>query len=136
MEASCPPTSGATRTSVVRTTPTSGASWPGRHRKNSPAPVATTMSAMTIRRLAMRHPPLDEARGQHRERKIRDGEPPQAAPVVRDLGEAGAQLVHANDAVDGKIRREDTARGQRCRWDGFARPGEAGEEELRQAGGE
>ena len=61
---------------------------------------------------------------------------PQPAPVARHLPQARAQLVDADDAVDREIRREDVADGLHRLGDRFARPGEAGQEELRQAGAE
>ena len=78
MAASWPPTSGATRTSVVRTMPTTGGGGSGRHRKYPPTPAAITMppSAMMREalRLAMHLPPLGESCGNHREREIDDGQ--------------------------------------------------------------
>src|SRR5262245_64392387 len=137
MAASRPPTSGATRTSVVRTTPTIGAAASDRHRTYPPAPAATRTrpSAMMAGalRLAMAAPPLDDERRQHRQRKISSGEQPQAAPVVRHLPEARAELVDAHHAVDRKIRREDGAGGEQRLGDCFARPGEPGQEKLRKA---
>src|SRR5215470_7407130 len=128
MDASWPPTSGATRTSVVRTTPMIGVASARRHRTYPTTPAATRVrpSAMpTAARLAMRSPPLDERCGNHRERKIDDGQAPQAAPVVHHLTKACAQLADADDAVDRKIRREYVTRSGHRRWDCFARPGKA-----------
>ena len=56
--------------------------------------------------LAVYPPPSDDKRGYHREHEIEDGQAPEAAPVVRHLPQAGAQLVDADDAVDREIRRE------------------------------
>src|SRR5262249_42808949 len=107
MAASWPPTSGATRTSVVRTTPTMGETSARRHRTYPPMPAAMRIrpSAMpTAARLAMRSPPLDERCGNHREREIDDGQAPQTAPVEDHLTKTCAQLADADDAVDRKIR--------------------------------
>src|SRR5262249_58035573 len=91
-------------------------------------------SAMpTAARLAMCSPPLDERCGNHRERKIDDGQAPQAAPVVHHLTKACAQLADADDAVDREIRREYVTRSGHRRWDCFARPGKARHEKLRKA---
>jgi len=57
-------------------------------------------------RLAIYPPPSDDKRGYHREHEIEEGQAPEAAPVVRHLPQAGAQLVDADDAVDREIRRE------------------------------
>src|SRR5262249_9026287 len=139
MVASWPPTSGATRISVVRTTPTIGAAGSERHRRYRPAPTAATTrpSAMTRRRplLAMRPPPLHDGGRHHRQREIGDGQPPQGAPIVRHLRKARAQLIEADDAVDGGIRREYVTRGKHRPGDCFARPGKTGKKELRQTGG-
>src|SRR5262249_30132995 len=138
MAASWPPTSGATRISVARTTPTTGATCPECHRIYAPAPAATSgrPSAPMRPRLAMHPPPLDKKRGHHRERAIADRLPPQPTPIVPHLPQARPQLVHANDAVDREVGREDVARREHRFGDRFARPGEAGEEELRHAGAE
>src|SRR5262249_20262386 len=84
-------------------------------------------------RLAMNPSPSDDKRGHHREREIEDGQAPEAAPVVRHLPQAGAQLVDADDAVDRKIRREYVAVGKNGIGDRFARPGKACHEKLRKA---
>src|SRR5262245_29590554 len=138
MAASWPPTSGATRTSVVRTTPTIGAAASDRHRTYPPAPAATRTrpSAIMTLRLAMAAPPLDDERRQHRQREISSGEQPQTAPVVCHLPEARAELVDAHHAVDREIRREDGAGGEHRLGNCFARPGESGQKKLRQAGAE
>ena len=105
-----------------------------------PAPAARTMRPSAIKpadlRLAMGLPPLDEKRGNHRERKVDDGKSPQSAPVVRHLPQAGAQLIDPNHPVDGEIRREYVAAGKHGFWDCFARPGKARQKELRKAGAE
>src|SRR5262245_16319135 len=136
MAASWPPTSGATRTSVVRTTPTMGAD-SDRHRRYPPAPAETRTkpSALMVTppRVGMAAPPPDEKRREHREREISDGEQPEAPPVVRHLPQARAQLVDAHEAVDREIRREDGAGGEHRLGDCFARPGEPGQKKLRQA---
>src|SRR6516165_10128443 len=115
MAASCPPTSGATRTSVVRTTPTIGAAGSGRQRKYPLTPTTARRNPnATIRaglRLAMYTPPSDDKRGPHGEREIEDGQAPEATPVVRHLPQAGAQLVDTDDAIDCEIRREYVAVG-------------------------
>src|SRR5262249_13260292 len=137
MAASWPPTSGAMRTSVVRTTPTTGSAGRGRHRRYPPMPATTRIRASTMMprtvRLAMRTPPLDDNRGNHREREIDDGQAPQAAPVARDFPQARAQLIDANDAVDGEIRREYVTRDQHRMGNCFARPRKARQEKLRKA---
>src|SRR6516162_4272265 len=137
MAASWPPTSGATRTSVVRTTPTIGAAGSGRQRKYALTPTTARMMPNPMMRaglrLAMYPPPSDDKRGYHREREIEGGQAPEAAPVVGHLLQAGAQLVDADDAVDREIRREYVAVGQNGIGDRFTRPGKAGHEKLRKA---
>src|SRR5262249_37044911 len=134
MLASWPPTSGAMRTSVVRTTPTM-ASASGRQKTYPPALAAaiarpsTTMPAS--RRLAMHASPPDHGRGNHREHEIDDGQYPEAPPVVNDLPQARAQLIDAHDAIDGEIGRKDVAHGKNGFGDCFARPGKTRQEQLR-----
>src|SRR5262245_52866429 len=81
-------------------------------------------------RLGMRAPPLDEKRGNHRKHEVDSGKGPEAAPVMRHLPQAGAQLIDADEAVDGEVRGEYGARGKHGLGDRFARPGKAGQEEL------
>src|SRR5262245_16823268 len=135
MAASWPPTSGATRTSVVRTTPAMGAACSSCHRTYPPAPAATSSRPSTMMtadlRLAMRLPPLAHKRRQHREREISGGEEPQAPPVVHHLPQAGAELIDAHDAIDREIRGEDGADGEQRLGDYLARPRETGQEKLR-----
>src|SRR5262245_32707571 len=137
MAASWPLTSGATRTSVVRTTPTTGGDGSVRQSRYPPRPAAimTTPSAMMRAglRLAMQLPPLDEERRKHREREVNHGKSPEAAPIARHLPQAGAQLIDAHDAVDREIRGKYGACGPHRPGDRFARPGKACHEKLRKA---
>ncbi len=87
-------------------------------------------------RLAMRLPPFDQECRQHCEREIDDGQAPQPAPVVCHLPQARAQLIDAHEAVDREIRWEDVTGSLHRFGDGFARPGESSQEQLRQAGAE
>src|ERR671937_355773 len=108
MAVSWPPTSGATRTSVARTTPTIGEASARPHKRYPPVPAATRRSpSATIplpARLSMRAPSLDQCRGHHRKGEIDDGESPQAAPVARHLPGGCAKLVDADYAIDREIR--------------------------------
>src|SRR5262245_34922035 len=134
MLASWPPTSGATRTSVVRTAPTM-ASVSGRQKTYPPTLAAaitrpsTTMPASL--RLAMQASPPDHGRGNHREHEVDDGQDPEALPVVRDFPQARAQLVDAHDAIDGEIRREDIDGGKEGIGDCIERPGKTRQKQLR-----
>src|SRR5262249_14880481 len=134
MAASCPATSGATRTSVVRTTPTIGGG-SGRQSKYAPMPAASTMipSAMKVAdlRLRMHAPPLGDKRGNHRKREVGDGKNPKAAPVVQHLPQARTQLIDAHEAVDRQVRRKYVAHGLHRLGNCLARPGKAGQEKLR-----
>src|ERR1700751_1923915 len=139
MLASWAATSGATRISVTRTTPTMGVSSVVRNSSYPRAPAATSTRAiamMPARFLAMRLPPLDEECGHHRQHEIADGENPKAPPVARDLPQARAQLVDAHEPVDREVRREDIADRPRPLGDRLARPGKPGQEQLWQAGAE
>src|SRR5262249_45404548 len=133
MAVSWPPTSGATRTSVTRTTPTMGAAASGRHRRYPPTPAATRTrpAVMMGARLGMRLSPFDHECGHHREREIDRRQNPEAAPVVRHLPKAGAQLVDAHESINREIGRKDVANGPHLLGDRFARPGKPGHEELR-----
>src|SRR5258705_6518575 len=140
MTASWPPTSGAARISVARTTPTTDAVCPGGHRRYPPAPAAARRRPSTIirgcRGLAIRVPPFDQTCGNDCEHEVADGEEPKASPGVRHVPKICAQLANADDAVDREIGRKDMPGGEHRPGDRFARPGEAGQEELGQTGGE
>src|SRR5215475_1756062 len=137
MAASWPLTSGATRTSVVRTTPTTGGDGWERQSRYPPTPAAITTTPSAImrvgRRLGMHAPPPDEKRGNHREREVDHGKCPEAAPIARHFPQAGAQLIDAHEAVDGEVRRKYGACGPHGPGDCLARPGKAGQEKLRKA---
>src|SRR5262249_19916180 len=102
MAVSWPATSGATRVSVMRTTPPKGGAASERHStsRQKPAATSTTRSGAIAGPLAMRLPPLDENRGHPRERKKNRRQTPQPPPVARHLPQTGAQLVDAHEAVD------------------------------------
>ena len=71
--------------------------------------------------------------GDYREHEIDERETPEPAPIARDLPEARAHLIEANNAVDRKIGGKDIGGGLHKLRNGFARPRIAGEEEQRQA---
>src|SRR5262245_27993247 len=112
MAASWPPTSGATRISVTRTTPTMGVLALDGQSAYPPMPAAMSTKAaamMVARFLAMRLPPLDDERGHHCEHEIDRRHDPQTAPVARHVPQAGAELVDARYPVDCEIRRKNMA---------------------------
>src|SRR5882672_1098146 len=118
MVASWPPTSGATRTSVARTTPVMGTGGSGRNRRYPPRPAATRTTPSTrIRRLSMGMSPLDHSRRDHGEREICERKHPKPPPITRHLPQGRAQLVDADDAVDREIRWEDGPEGLYRRGD-------------------
>src|ERR1700722_18546612 len=94
------------------------------------------MRRSTMMRLAMGSPWPHQKCGDDREREIDRGQRPQTAPIVKYLPQRGAQLIDANDAVDGEVRWEDVTQGLHRFWYRLARPRETGQEELRQAGAE
>ena len=49
--------------------------------------------------------------GHHRKREIDDRQNPKPPPVAHHLPQSCAELIDANDAVDGEIRRKDIADG-------------------------
>src|SRR5258708_7258363 len=113
MAASWPPTSGATRISVMRTTPTMGGLAAERDSRYPPSPAARSPSRprTPTGRLAMGPPPLHEVRGHCRQREVDDRQDPETPPVPRHLPRACAQLADAHESVDGEIRRKDIADG-------------------------
>src|SRR5262245_8881468 len=130
MLASWPPTSGARRISVARTTPVMGGGASGRNRRYPPTPAATRMKPNTkIRALAIGSPPLDQRRRHHGKREIDDREGPQPGPIARHLPQGRAELADPHESVDREIRGEDVADGLHRLGDRFPRPGEAGQKE-------
>src|ERR1700722_13052100 len=111
MVASWPPTSGAMRTSVARTTPAIGGAGSARNRKYPPMHAASrttpSPSRLLAMLLAMRQPPLNVSRRDHGKSEINKRDDPQPTPVGCDLPEARAQLIDTHDAVDRPIRGED-----------------------------
>src|SRR6266852_9796771 len=69
-----------------------------------------------------------------REREIAQGQTPQSEPIMRDLPDAGTQLVDAYEAVNRGVGGQHPTQRDGRVGDCFARPCEAGGEELRQAG--
>ena len=74
---------------------------------------------MIMPRLAMRLFSLDEEYGHHRKREIDDRLNPKRPPVSHHLPQSCAELIDANDAVDGEIRRKDIADDLRGLGDRF-----------------
>src|SRR5215472_11030362 len=70
----------------------------------------------------------------HGEYEIADRQEPETEPRMRDFPDVGAELVDAHDAIDREVGREQPAERLGHLGNGLARPGEAGHEELRQAG--
>src|SRR5262245_17190652 len=137
--ASWPPTSGATRICVARTSPITGAGDSGRCRKNVAPPAATRAarpSHARRRRLANVPPPPNHGHRRRREREVDGGKDAEPGPIARHLPQRRAELVDADDSVDREIGGEDSPRDLDHLRDGLARPGETGREELRQAGSE
>src|SRR6266478_2177330 len=70
----------------------------------------------------------------HGEREIAQRQTPQSEPIMRDLPDAGTQLVDAHKAVNRGVGGEHPTQRDGHVGDCFARPCEAGGEKLRQAG--
>src|SRR5262245_27229336 len=102
MAASWPPTSGATRISVMRTIPTMGGVPSARHRTRTgrPAAARAKLTAIAAGLLAMGLPPLQEERGRHSKSEIDDGQNPQTPPVSCHLPQTRSQLVDTHEPVD------------------------------------
>src|SRR6202795_141020 len=96
----------------------------------STSAIATMAAPLTLR---MSLSSLDGSRRDHREGEIGQRQTPQPEPIMRDLPDVGAELVDAHQAIDCKVGGENLAQGLGCFGDCFARPREAGGEELRQA---
>src|SRR6202051_1407310 len=77
---------------------------------------------------------LDGKRRDHGEREIGQGQTPQSEPIMRDLPDAGTQLVDSHKAINREVGGENPAQRDGRVGDCFARPCETGGEELRQAG--
>src|SRR5580693_5156451 len=75
-------------------------------------------------------------RRDHGENEIAYRQTPQAEPIMRDVPYASTELVAAHQAIDRGVGGEKPAECKRDLGNGFARPGEACHEELRQAGRE
>src|SRR5258707_6102581 len=78
-------------------------------------------------------PPLDRKRREHGEREIDQRQAPQSEPVMRDLPDAGTQLVDAHEAIDRGVGGENPTERDGRIGDCLARPRETCGEELRQA---
>src|ERR1700758_4574579 len=91
-----------------------------------------TMAARSVLRMLLSS--LDGKRRDHGEREIGQSQTPQSEPVMRDLPDAGTQLVDAHEAIDRGVGGEKPAERKGHVGNCFARPCEAGHEELRQAG--
>src|SRR5262245_51664361 len=135
MAASCPPTSGATRISVMRTTPTRGGVPSERHSTATARPAAARAkpTAIIAGLLAMGLPPLQEERGRHCKSEIDDGQNPQTPPVSCHLPQTCSQLVDTHESVDREKGGEDITDDLDWLWDRFPRPGKTRQEQLRQA---
>src|ERR1700722_12800372 len=97
-------------------------------------PAASTSGIATIAaRLATRIDlsSLKGERRDHGEYEIGQSEAPQSKPVMRDLPDAGTQLVDADETIDGRICWKYPAQLLGCVGKRLARPCEAGSEELR-----
>src|SRR5450756_675951 len=131
---SWPFTSGSTLTSVARTTPTIAAAGPERRREVIRTPVTSTSATATMAaRLALRMlcSSLDGKCRDRREREIAQRQTPQPEPVMPDFPDAGAELVDAHEAVDRGIGGKHSTERYGGVGNCFARPCEAGGEELR-----
>src|ERR1700730_9601024 len=91
-----------------------------------------TMATRLVLRMSLSS--LDGKRRDHGEREIGQGQTPQSEPIMRDLPDAGTQLVDAHEAINREVGGEYPAQRDGRVGDCFARPCEAGGEELRQAG--
>src|SRR5260221_11505021 len=97
---------------------------------------STSGIANMAARLALRMSPssLDGKRRDHSEREIGQRQTPQSEPVMRDLPDAGTELVDAHEAVNRGVGGEQPTQGEGRIGGCVARPCEACGEELRQAG--
>src|SRR5580658_8014056 len=93
--------------------------------------IATRAARLSLR---MSLSSLDGKRRDHGEREIGQRQTPQPEPVMRDLPDAGTQLVDAYEAIDRVVDRENSTERNGRLGDGLARPSEADGEELGQAG--
>src|SRR5260370_41154820 len=75
----------------------------------------------------------DGKRRDHGEREICQGQTPQSEPIMRDLPDAGTQLVDAHEAINREVGGKNPTQRDGRVGDGFAPPCEACGEKLRQA---
>src|ERR1700676_1286568 len=90
------------------------------------------MAARLVLRMSLSS--LDGKRRDHGEREIGQGQTPQSEPVMCDLPDAGTELVDAHETVNRGVGGEHPTQRDGGVGDSFARPCEAGGEELREAG--
>src|ERR1700738_2972066 len=97
---------------------------------------STRAIAIMAARLALRMSlsSLDGKRRDHGEREIGERQTPQSEPILRDLPYGGTQQVEAHEAIDREVGGENPTERKGRVGNCFARPCEAGHEELRQAG--
>src|SRR6266702_5526646 len=101
----------------------------------APATSTSGIATMAARlALCMSLSSLDDKCRDHRECEIDQRQAPEAEPVMRDLPDAGTELIDADEAVDRGIGGENPTERKGHVGDCFARPREAGCEELGQAG--
>src|ERR1700729_397710 len=77
---------------------------------------------------------LDGTGRDHGECEIGQRQTPQSEPTMPDFPDTGTQLVDAHEAIDSEVGGENPTERNGYVGDSFARPCEAGHEELRQAG--
>src|SRR6266851_6586529 len=92
------------------------------------------MIATIVLALRMSLSSFDSKRRDHGERKVDERETPQPEPVMRDLPDAGAELIDAHETINRGVGGENPTERKGRVGNCFARPCEAGHEELRQAG--
>src|SRR5260370_2021872 len=78
-------------------------------------------------------PPLDRKRREHGEREIDQRQAPQPEPVMRDLPDAGTQLVDANQSIDREVGGENSTQPDGRIGDCLARPPATWGEGLKKA---
>src|SRR5258708_35413027 len=134
---SWPFTSGSTLTSVARTTPTIVAADHERRAEviSTPGTSTSAIATMAVRlALCMSPSSLHGKRRDHGEREIGQRQTPQSEPIMRDLPDAGAQLVDTHEAIYRDVGGENPTQRDGRVGDCFARPCEAGGGKMRQAG--
>jgi hypothetical protein len=78
-------------------------------------------------------PPGIEPASEYSEAEIDGDKNPKRYPIAANFGKTSTHLIDANQAIDRRLARKNSANVAQCRRDGLDRPGNANQEKLRQS---